>query len=169
VVRYWLQMLGTRALTVTAASRYPFQIPFTLRPSLRRSTYNKRVRQMSSPVPQRSDSPMWNKFLGKQPDYPKFSASWWWDKFVICVVFAVTGSTTMFVCRPLLKTVLQLEGTLKEGPWSYRLAYFSLITPVYSLLLVSVGTFFGRHYFFKRMALKIWARFIPPLKKYLIE
>jgi len=109
----------------------------------------------------------WSRFLGKRPDLPKYSGAWWWEKFVICVVFAVTGSSTMVVCRPLLKDVLQLQGTMKDGPWSYRVAYISLITPIYSVILVSVGTIFGHHYFFKKMSLKIWARLIPPLKKYL--
>ena len=35
---------------------------------------------------------------------------WWADKFLICLVFAITGSTTMYVVKPLLKDYLHLEG-----------------------------------------------------------
>uniref|UniRef100_A0A6B2LSS5 DUF6787 domain-containing protein n=1 Tax=Arcella intermedia TaxID=1963864 RepID=A0A6B2LSS5_9EUKA len=56
---------------------------------------------------------------------------------------------------------------MKDGPWSYRLGYVTTITPVYSVLLVFFGTVFGRHLFFRRMSVRIWSRFIPPLKKYL--
>jgi len=109
----------------------------------------------------------WSQFLGKHPELPRYSLGWWWEKFMICVVFAITGSSTMVLCRPLLKDGLRMEGSLRDGPWSYRVAYVTLITPIYSVLLVSIGTVFGHHYFFKKMALKIWSRIIPPLKKYL--
>lgn len=35
---------------------------------------------------------------------------WWIDKIVICVVFAIAGSSTMYFVRPLLSDVLGLTG-----------------------------------------------------------
>eukprot|EP01124_Arcella_intermedia_P033727 TRINITY_DN8174_c0_g1_i1.p1 TRINITY_DN8174_c0_g1~~TRINITY_DN8174_c0_g1_i1.p1 ORF type:complete len:150 (-),score=23.66 TRINITY_DN8174_c0_g1_i1:32-481(-) len=99
--------------------------------------------------------------------HPKFTAGWWGEAVLICTVFAITGSSTLYFVRPVIKNVLHLEGSLKDGPWSYRLGYVTTITPVYSVLLVFFGTVFGRHLFFRRMSVRIWSRFIPPLKKYL--
>jgi hypothetical protein len=37
------------------------------------------------------------------------------------VVFAITGSSTAFIVRPLLGDGLGLKGNFKDGPWSYRI------------------------------------------------
>jgi len=100
-------------------------------------------------------------FLADKPVHPRYSSRWWWEKLVVCVVFAVTGSTTAYFVRPFVEKVLHLQGSLWEGPWAYRVAYVVTITPIYSLLLVIVGTLFGRHAFFKRFAKRMWTRMIP--------
>jgi len=132
-----------------------------------RALKKRRTVRYQSTISKPDQPTFWQRFLAKRPDYPRYSLQWWIEWFIICVVFAITGSSTMVLCRPVLKDVLQLEGSLKEGPWLYRIAYITLITPIYSVILVTIGTLFGRHYFFKKMALKIWSHFIPPLKKYL--
>lgn len=53
---------------------------------------------------------------------------------------------------------------MKDGPWSYRIASVVLVTPIYSCILVAVGTAFGQQAFFLKMAQRIWSRFIPGLK-----
>jgi hypothetical protein len=93
--------------------------------------------------------------------HEKYSALWWWDKFIICVVFAITGSATMFIVRPILQDVLQVQGTLMDGPWAYRIAYFLVMMPAYSATLVAVGTVFGRYAYFSKFAVKMWSRFLP--------
>ena len=54
-----------------------------------------------------------------------------------------------------------MEGTMVEGPWSYRIASVVIISPIYACILVTVGTLAGRHVYFANMARKIVSRFMP--------
>lgn len=65
---------------------------------------------------------------------------------LIIVVFAVTGSSAAYVIKPLLALV----GVVKSGAtsWHYYLLYVLFIFPVYQILLVSFGFFFGQFRFF---------------------
>ena len=67
----------------------------------------------------------------------------------------------MAFCRPALKNVMGIEGTMVEGPWSYRIASVLIISPIYACILMTVGTLAGRHVFFANMARKIMSRFVP--------
>lgn len=59
--------------------------------------------------------------------------------------------------------ILGLKGSLKDGPWSYRICSIVIMTPLYATLLVVVGTIFGRHFYFRHFAVKMFSRFgIPP-------
>eukprot|EP00966_Prymnesium_polylepis_P232517 5377566-Prymnesium_polylepis.1 len=90
--------------------------------------------------------------------------SWKEDKVEAAVafcVFGVTGSTSVAVVRPFLKNTIGLEGSMREGPNSYRVLSLVLVSPIYSVLLVSFGTLAGRHLFFAAMAQKIFRRFVP--------
>ena len=40
---------------------------------------------------------MWQKFLAPKPMPERYSASWYGEITLICTVFAITGSTTMYV------------------------------------------------------------------------
>eukprot|EP00967_Tisochrysis_lutea_P052587 scaffold65206_cov31-Tisochrysis_lutea.AAC.4 len=84
------------------------------------------------------------------------------EAIIICTVFAVTGSTSVAVVRPFLKHTIGLEGSMREGPWSYRIFSLLLVSPIYATLLVTFGTAAGRHTFFASMARKIFGRFLPP-------
>ena len=53
------------------------------------------------------------------------------------------------------------EGSMKEGPWSYRIGSLVIVSPIYSVVLLTVGTLAGRHRFFARMSYKIMGRFVP--------
>ena len=77
------------------------------------------------------------------------------------VVFSITGTISMLLSRFLLGDVLQLEGNVWSGPWSYRIAYLLLITPLYSVTLVAVGTLLGKHAYFKDKVLRMWGRLLP--------
>jgi hypothetical protein len=55
---------------------------------------------------------------------------------IICTVFAVTGTSSLMVVRPVLKSVLGLEGSLIEGPNSYRVASVLLVSPAYATILM---------------------------------
>lgn len=130
--------------------------------------------------------------------------------------FGITGSSSMYFVRPVISDVFGIEGSMKEGPWSYRIvsvlavgwrvpepflrvgadpcawnrrnwprdwsASESLqspyvahtphlaplataqVTPIYSVILVTVGTVFGQQAFFLKMAQRMWGRFIPALR-----
>ena len=82
---------------------------------------------------------------------------------LLCTVFGVTGSSTMFLVRPAVSEGLGLEGTMKDGPWSYRICSLVIMTPTYATLLVCVGTAFGRHAYFRHFSVRMFSRFgVPP-------
>jgi len=65
---------------------------------------------------------------------------------LILIVFAITGSTAAYLSKP----VTSLLGITKENLslwlyWPFRLL---IIFPVYQVLLVVIGTFFGQFDFF---------------------
>ena len=77
-----------------------------------------------------------------------------------CVVFGITGSTSMFFVRPILKQGLGLD--YESAPVPYVICTAVTLTPFYSALLVCVGTVFGRHMYYRRFAAKMWGRFGVP-------
>ncbi|TPX62975.1 hypothetical protein PhCBS80983_g00116 [Powellomyces hirtus] len=96
--------------------------------------------------------------------HPRFSQGWWKDWSVVFIVFAITGSTTVRVVKPLLSKLFGIEGTFLEGPWAYRLAYLATTLPLYSMVLIAVGTVFGRGPYFRAVAARMWGRFLPKTK-----
>ena len=80
---------------------------------------------------------------------------------VAFTVFGITGSSSVAVVRPTLKSVLGIEGSLREGPNSYRVMSVLAVSPIYATMLVTFGTLAGRHRFFASMANKIFGRFLP--------
>ncbi len=91
-------------------------------------------------------------------------ANWKEDKVeaaVMFVIFGVTGSSSMLLVRPALKNVFGLEGSLVEGPNSYRAASILMVSPFYACILLFIGTLSGRHSYFSKMSMKILNRFIP--------
>jgi hypothetical protein len=65
---------------------------------------------------------------------------------IILIVFAVTGSTSAWLSKP----VLAWMGITKEtfSLWLYYPLYIILIFPIYQVLLVSFGFLFGQLKFF---------------------
>jgi hypothetical protein len=80
---------------------------------------------------------------------------------IIFTVFGVTGSSSLYLVRPTLHNLFGMQGSMKEGPWSYRLTYLAICMPAYSIMLVSIGTLAGRHAYFKKIAMRMWGRFLP--------
>ena len=80
---------------------------------------------------------------------------------VAVVVFGITGSASAFLVRPTVEKVFGIQGSLIDGPNSYRVMSLLCISPVYALLLGTLGTLAGRHNFFVGMAVKIMGRFLP--------
>ena len=67
----------------------------------------------------------------------------------------------MALVRPALKQTFGLEGSMIDGPWSYRVTSLLVVSPIYASLLVTFGTLAGRHRYFASMATKIFGRFVP--------
>lgn len=80
---------------------------------------------------------------------------------ILFTVFGVTGSSSMLLVRPVLSSVTGIEGSWRDGPWSYRVSTALLISPVYACILITVGTAAGRHNYFAAMAKGILGRFLP--------
>ena len=80
---------------------------------------------------------------------------------VIFCVFGMTGSTSVAVVRPCLKNFLGIDGSMIDGPNSYRVLSILAVSPIYAGFLLTFGTVAGRHTYFAAMALKIFGRFMP--------
>ena len=103
------------------------------------------------------------RFLGPKPMPPRHTFAWYREMILICTVFAITGTSTMMLVRPAVKNVLGLQGSFKDGPWAYRISTIVIMSPLYSILLVVVGTVFGRHAYFRFFSVRMLSRFgIPP-------
>ena len=76
-------------------------------------------------------------------------------------VFGITGLSALVFSRVLFNVILDLEGSLWSGPWSYRVLYLAVIPPFYSAALVLVGAIFGKRDYFAARVLKMWGRLIP--------
>lgn len=75
---------------------------------------------------------------------------------IILIVFAITGSTSAYITRPILEFV----GISKDvmSPWLYWPLSLLLILPVYKVLLVVIGTLFGQRKFFVAFVKKMLVR-----------
>ena len=94
------------------------------------------------------------------PDQTHKSVDWLhWT--IVIMVFSITGILSMLFSRLLLGGLLHLDGSVWSGPWSYRMVYLLLIPPLYSVTLVVVGTLLGKHTYFKKRVLHLWARLLP--------
>ncbi len=69
-----------------------------------------------------------------------------WQVIVIFIVFAITGSTSALLAKPIL-TIFGISKTLVT-PWLYYPLYVLIIFPVYQILLVTFGFIFGQFKFF---------------------
>ena len=76
-----------------------------------------------------------------------------WQLFVIILVFAVTGSTSALIARP----VLFWFGIdkLTSNIFLFWICYVALIFPIYQILLIFFGFLFGQFNFFWRFEIKM--------------
>lgn len=156
------RLLQTSIHTVAAIEKRSF----TQSRGLRFVRPQNKTRFSSSQSGNKQDQPP-SSFLQRwlaPKEMPKRNTPRWYAEMVlICTVFAITGTSTMVLVRPAMSEILGLKGSLKDGPWSYRICSLVIMTPLYSALLVVVGTIFGRHAYFRHFAVKMFSRFgIPP-------
>ena len=76
-----------------------------------------------------------------------------WQMAVIFVVFAITGTSASYLSKPILEWLGITRDTLH--PVLYWTLYVLIIFPVYKVLLVTIGTIFGQHTFFKNFVFKM--------------
>ena len=80
-----------------------------------------------------------------------------WEMIRVFIVFAVTGSSSLFVGRPIIKLI----GITKENlnPFAYWFLYIIIGLIFYQILLVSFGWLFGQFKFFWEFEKKMLKRF----------
>jgi manganese efflux pump family protein len=80
-----------------------------------------------------------------------------WDAFIIIVVFAITGSLSVKVAKP----VLDYLGIDKEtmSPWAFWPIRILIIFPVYQILQIIIGFLFGQFKFFWAFQKKMYLPF----------
>ncbi len=90
----------------------------------------------------------------------KFKQKWGinsnWQLIIILVVFSVTGSLTLLVSEPLIN----IMGVKKEllPQWIFWPVRILVIFPIYQILILIVGTFFGQFKFFWNFEKKMLSR-----------
>ena len=119
-----------------------------------------------------------SRYLCSRPSETLYSRFWKWttqdrgftwsawrenktETAIIFTVFGLTGSSSVALVRPALKHTVGLDGTWRDGPWSYRIGSILLVSPMYAVMLIAIGTAVGRHTFFARSGVKILSRFVP--------
>jgi hypothetical protein len=82
---------------------------------------------------------------------------------LILIVFAITGSTSAYIIRPILEAIGFTRAVFPDG-WYFGILYFILelilILPIYFPLLLAVGTIFGQFKFFWNFEKKMFRRFL---------
>ena len=76
--------------------------------------------------------------------------------FVILLVFAITGSSSLLVADPILAYFNITDETLNA--WIYKPLRLILIFPVYQVLILIFGALFGQFQFFWNFEKKMLAR-----------
>jgi hypothetical protein len=72
---------------------------------------------------------------------------------VVFIVFAITGSASLFVARP----VLEMVGITNDmNPWIRVPLRIIAILPVYQVMLLVIGSLFGQFRFFLNLQKKWW-------------
>lgn len=75
---------------------------------------------------------------------------------LINIVFAITGSMTVFIRKP----VFHLIGITADTPFILKfLCYIIIVTPAYFILLIIIATIFGQFRFFWNFEKRFFSRF----------
>lgn len=77
---------------------------------------------------------------------------------IILIVFAISGSLSMFLSKPLLN-VLGVDQELMN-PFAFWPLRILIMFVSYYIVLISVGSVFGQHKFFIAFSKKTFGRFI---------
>ena len=75
---------------------------------------------------------------------------------IICVVFSVTGSISVWIAKPLLDFIGLDKSAV--SPWIFWPTRIAIIFPTYQILIVIIGALFGQFTFFWNFEKKMLAR-----------
>ena len=75
---------------------------------------------------------------------------------IICVVFSVTGSISLWIGKPLLDFIGFDKSAV--SPWIFWPIKIAIIFPIYQILIVIIGALFGQFTFFWNFEKKMLAR-----------
>ena len=78
-----------------------------------------------------------------------------WQFIIIMLVFACTGTTVVFIKKPLIALLFE-DGV---RPLWFQIAYWVLVLPFYNIILLCYGFIFGQFAFFWRYEQKMLRRF----------
>lgn len=86
----------------------------------------------------------------------KWNVNYRWELISIFLVFAITGSSSVFISRPLIK----MAGINKDNlpVFAYWILYILIGFIFYQILLVIIGWLFGQHKFFWNFEKKMLRR-----------
>lgn len=83
----------------------------------------------------------------------KSNLQFWW----VFTIFGITGTSILFIKPPLFEAL----GIHSDLPtWAYVLLYILIITPVYFITLLIIGSLLGQHKFFWGFIKRTFSRFI---------
>ena len=77
-----------------------------------------------------------------------------WQVAVILTVFAITGTTTMYINRLIDEWLGLTDG---NGFWMEFLLFMVLVLPLYNILLLIYGTLLGQYKFFRFFIVKFFS------------
>jgi hypothetical protein len=76
---------------------------------------------------------------------------------IIFLVFAITGMLSIYVSR----FIFELLHLTEDDPfWLRAVVYIVTVLPAYQVILLTVGTLFGQHKFFKNFLRIMFSRFL---------
>ena len=83
-----------------------------------------------------------------------------WQVLAILLCFALTGTTIVWLMKPLLRFLFGNEIPL----WA-KAAYYVLILPIYNLVLLFYGFIFGQFNFFLEFEKRFFRRIVSLFRK----
>lgn len=85
-----------------------------------------------------------------------------WQVGIILVVFALTGTTTVYVQKWFDRWLGLGEDS---SFWLKLLVFLVLVLPLYNLLLLIYGTLFGQFRFFRFFIIKFFSNLFRPFRR----
>ena len=74
---------------------------------------------------------------------------------IIMIVFAITGSLSLILSKPIL-LILGISPSI--GKWLYYPLRLMVLFPIYQICLLLIGTLLGQFYFFWKLEKKMFQR-----------